>query len=138
MPQEAKPRYLLTLIAMFFGGTRDQDHTYWDSNDLATGPLKLLLDETENSFWKEESYKFFDDTNISATQFLTTPISYFSENQIWVKNLFYDNKQYDLSLLLSYNESNELVLTVNSASESAREMDGITPALENATLRALF
>ena len=109
-------------------------YTYWDSNDLATGPLKLLLDETENSFWKEESYKFFDDTNISATQFLTTPISYFSENQIWVKNLFYDNKQYDLSLLLSYNESNELVLTVNSASESAREMDGITPALEGMLL----
>lgn len=109
-------------------------YNYWHENDLASGPLKLFLDETENSFWKEKSYMFFDKNNVSATQVLTTPISYFSENQIWVKNLFYDNKQYDLSLLLSYNESNELVLTVNSASESAREIDGITPALEGMLL----
>ena len=107
---------------------------WWHQNDLASGPLKLFLDETENSFWKEKSYMFFDKNNVSATQVLTIPISYFSENQIWVKNLFYDNKQYDLSLLLSYNESNELVLTVNSVSESAREMDGITPALEGMLL----
>ena len=105
-------------------------YTWWDSNDLASGPLKLLLDETENSIWKENSYKFFEENNVSASQVLVTPISYFSENQIWVKNLLYDKKQYDLSLLLGYEESGELVLTVNSASESEREMDGITPALE--------
>ncbi len=105
-------------------------YTWWDSNDLASGPLKLLLDETENSIWKANSYKFFEENNVSASQVLVTPISYFSENQIWVKNLLYDKKQYDLSLLLGYEESGELVLTVNSASESEREMDGITPALE--------
>ena len=109
-------------------------YTWWDSNDLASGPLKLLLDETENSIWKENSYKFFEENNVSASQVLVTPISYFSENQIWVKNLLYDKKQYDLSLLLGYEESGELVLTVNSASESEREMDGITPALEGMLL----
>lgn len=111
-----------------------QRYSVGHQNDLASGPLKLLLDETENRIWKEQSSLFFDENNVSASQVLKTPVSYFSEHKIWIKNLLYGNTEYDLSLLLSYDVNNELVLTVDYASASASKIDGIKPALEGVLL----